>query len=74
MMKLKIIDTSGGHYGIVLETRIRKESDLLFMENVPRDGPSFLRRYLRRTVFFFSCEQSKQNKLTQEQGTAGCSL
>ena len=39
MMKLKMIDTSGGHYGIVLETRMRKESDLLFMENVPDDVP-----------------------------------
>ena len=39
MMKLKMIDTSGGHYGIVLETRMRKESDLLFVENVPEDVP-----------------------------------
>ena len=39
MMKLKMIDTSGGHYGIVLETRMRKESDLLFVENVLEDVP-----------------------------------
>ena len=39
MMKLKMIDTSGGHYGIVLETRMKKESGLIFMENVPEDVP-----------------------------------
>ena len=39
MMKLKMIDTSGGHYGIVLETRMKTESDLLFVENVPEDVP-----------------------------------
>ena len=39
MMKLKMIDTSGGHYGIVLETKMRKDSDLLFVENVPEDVP-----------------------------------
>ena len=37
MMKLKMIDTSGGHYGKVLETRMRKEADLLFVDNVPED-------------------------------------
>ena len=42
MMKLKMIDTSGGHYGIELETRMKKESDLLFTENVPEDVPVLL--------------------------------
>ena len=42
MMKLKMIDTSGGHYGIVLETRMNPESGLLFVENVPEDVPVLL--------------------------------
>ena len=38
-MKLKMIDTSGGHYGIVPKMRMKRESGLLFVENVLEDVP-----------------------------------
>ena len=39
MMKIKMVDTSGGHYGIILETKVKPNSILLFVENAPEDVP-----------------------------------
>ena len=30
--QIKMIDTQGGHYGIILETIKKEESDILFLE------------------------------------------
>ena len=38
-MKIKMIDTSGGHYGIILETKVKPNSCLLFVEDAPEDIP-----------------------------------
>ena len=34
-MKSRMVDTSGGHYSIILETKIRSDSSILFVEDVP---------------------------------------
>ena len=39
LIKIRMVDTSGGHYGIILETKIRPDSSLLFVEDVPEDVP-----------------------------------
>ena len=39
MMKIKMVDTSGGHYGIILETKVKPSSSLLFVEDAPEDIP-----------------------------------
>ena len=31
--QIKMIDTRGGHYGVILETRKKEESSILFLEN-----------------------------------------
>ena len=31
--EIKMIDTQGGHYGIILETRKKKETGVLFLED-----------------------------------------
>ena len=32
-MKIKIIDTEGGHYGIILETQKKKTSNVLYLKD-----------------------------------------
>ena len=39
MMKITMVDTSGGHYGIILETRARPTSSFRTVESVPEDVP-----------------------------------
>ena len=83
MMKLKMIDTSGGHYGIVLETRMRKESDLLFVENIPGDvcllfledarGELFSFRAMRK-VHKINQHKSKEQLVAAYNNGGGCLL
>ena len=35
MMKIGMVDTSGGHYGVILETRARPVSSVNYIEDVP---------------------------------------
>ena len=37
-MKIKMIDTSGGHYAFVLETRKKQDSSILLLEDANADG------------------------------------
>ena len=39
MMKIRMVDTSGGHYSIILETRARLISNINSVEGVPEDVP-----------------------------------
>ena len=39
MMKVRMIDTNGGHYGVILETRARPVTNVDFVENVSEDIP-----------------------------------
>ena len=36
-----MIDTSGGHYRIILDTKVKPSSSLLFVEDAPEDVPVF---------------------------------
>ena len=45
-IKLKMIDTQGGHYGIVLETR--KKNNVLYMEDVLGDDMGVLFLWTRK--------------------------
>ena len=36
-----MIDTQGGHYGIILETRKKKETGVLFLEDAEKDLCSY---------------------------------
>ena len=38
-MKIRMIDTSGGHYAIVLETRRKFDSNVLYLEDENQDVP-----------------------------------
>ena len=38
-MKIKMIDTSGGHYAVVLETRKKQDSSVLLLEDAREDVP-----------------------------------
>ena len=69
MMKLRMTNTSGGHYRIVLETRMKPESGLLFVENVPEDVPVLFLKNTRRElcsfwvvrkVYEINCHKSKE--------------
>ena len=39
MMRFRMVDTSGGHYGIILEMKTRPCSHLLFVKDAPEDVP-----------------------------------
>ena len=39
MMRIRMVDTSGGHYGIILEMKTRPVLNLLFVEDAPEDVP-----------------------------------
>ena len=39
MMKIRMVDTSGGHYGIILKTRARPTLSFRTVESVPEDVP-----------------------------------
>ena len=32
-IKIEMIDTEGGHYGVILETRKKKDSNVLYLED-----------------------------------------
>ena len=42
MMKVRMIDTNGGHYGVILETRARPVSNIEYIESVPDNVPIHL--------------------------------
>ena len=39
MMKIRMVDNSGGHYGIVLEKKTRPSSSFFSAEDAPEDVP-----------------------------------
>lgn len=39
MMRIRLVDTSGVHYGIILETKTRPGLNCLFVKDAPEDVP-----------------------------------
>ena len=69
MMKIDMVDTSGGHYGIILETKVKPSSSLLFVEDAPEDVPVLFLEDERgdlcsfkavRKVHEINCHKSKE--------------
>ena len=38
-MKIRMVDTNGGHYPIILETKMKPDSSLLLVDDVTEDVP-----------------------------------
>ena len=68
---IKIIDTVGGYYGIILETRRKKNSNVLFMED---DSGILFLEDARDNLCSQGCQEGPQGQPSKEERAADNSI